>query len=397
MNIFNSPFVSRLRSNKNYKPTTVVLKPSKPRQYKNNEPVNIANNNFNFLVEQICAKNIIDAEDDLEFLDAIDSDILSYETDEIQNLVEKIPKISLNEQIAVDDEAWYISYSHRGSNKLYSNGFCYVVDKPKRALVETATKIYWRCEHFNDCPGLGISKGLKPPFKETIPHNHLSRPEDKQKMISKNELKEIASTSNEPPRYLIRDFQLNMSEEIVSLLPKKDTMRRQIIRTRNSNAGYQKESKCLDKVEISQELTKTYKGVKFYYDDSGKTDKNRVIFFTTDQNLKLLSTYRDWYCDGTFDISPTLFECKIYGCFFHLCQAFWRRIQTTQTKTLKLWYSETFRKTFRLVQALAFIPVSDVGIGFEFIKKHAEKSASSFLQYVENNYVGTNLKNQDFH
>lgn len=52
----------------------------------------------------------------------------------------------------------------------------------------------------------------------------------------------------------------------------------------------------------------TYKKDKFYMGDSGQNDKNRVLYFTTEQNLKLLSKYRDWYCDGTFDISPNIFK-----------------------------------------------------------------------------------------
>ena len=36
--------------------------------------------------------------------------------------------------------------------------------------------------------------------------------------------------------------------------------------------------------------------------------KYRIIIFTTNNNFKLLSSYHDWYVDGTFDVCPTLFK-----------------------------------------------------------------------------------------
>jgi hypothetical protein len=56
----------------------------------------------------------------------------------------------------------------------------------------------------------------------------------------------------------------------------------------------------------------TYKDARFYWDDSGKKDKNRVILFTTEKNLELLNKYHDWMGDGTFDISPTSFK-QVYS------------------------------------------------------------------------------------
>jgi hypothetical protein len=177
--------------------------------------------------------------------------------------------------------------------------------------------------------------------------------------------------------------------------------------------------------------------------------RNRVIYFTTDQNLKLISTYSDWYCDGTFNISPTIFKqvytfhiiirgttlpmlyallpnkkqttykklfrliskhltknptsincdfeiaainalklvfgCRICGCYFHLCQSFWRKIQADG---LKKWFNSDVRSTFRITKALAFLPEEDVVSGFEYVKQTAPASTKSFITYIENNYIG---------
>ena len=49
-------------------------------------------------------------------------------------------------------------------------------------------------------------------------------------------------------------------------------------------------------------------GENFFYEDSGKGDSERILLFTTETNIKILNTNKDWYADGTFDISPTLFK-----------------------------------------------------------------------------------------
>jgi hypothetical protein len=64
----------------------------------------------------------------------------------------------------------------------------------------------------------------------------------------------------------------------------------------------------LSEIDIPENLRNTYKDARFYWDDSGKKDKNRVILFTTERNLDLLNKYHDWLGDGTFDISPTFFK-----------------------------------------------------------------------------------------
>ena len=80
-----------------------------------------------------------------------------------------------------------------------------------------------------------------------------------------------------------------------------------------------------------------------------------------------------------------VFKCEIYGCYFHLSQSFWRRIQSDG---LKKWYDPNLRLTYRKVQALAFLPIDDVIAGFDLVKAEALGSVKSFLTYVENNYIG---------
>jgi hypothetical protein len=79
-------------------------------------------------------------------------------------------------------------------------------------------------------------------------------------------------------------------------------------------------------------------------------------------------------------------ECKINGCFFHFSQSLFRRIQTHGM--LKDYYNPQFRKTFKLIQALAYLPPGSVIKGFGLIKSQAPSSSRSLLDYFENTYIG---------
>jgi hypothetical protein len=179
---------------------------------------------------------------------------------------------------------------------------------------------------------------------------------------------------------------------------------------------------------IPESLQRTYLNQVFYWDDSGQSDSTRVILFTTEANLRLLQTHRDWLGDGTFDLAPKrvfkqvytihiiyknkdlpmvygllpnknqatytkffkmikdvikvlplaihidfekavmntvnlVFKCFIYGCFFHLSQNFFRKVQ--ECNLIDYATNDEFRLYYKLMQALAFVPEDDVIKGAE--------------------------------
>ncbi|CAF1011078.1 unnamed protein product, partial [Brachionus calyciflorus] len=159
-----------------------------------------------------------------------------------------------------------------------------------------------------------------------------------------------------------------LSNNCIGSWPEKDAIRQKIILS--LNAGGKLNAVCLNDILIPDELQYTYKNSKFFYGDSGQNVTNRIIFFTTEQNLKFLSTYSEWYYDGTFEISPTLFK-----------QVYTKHIIIRGT-TLPILYA-------LLPNKQTFIPWSDVFQGFEIIKKNSSNNAIFFINYVQNNYIGT--------
>ena len=85
-----------------------------------------------------------------------------------------------------------------------------------------------------------------------------------------------------------------------------------ISRVRKNRAGFGQNPMELKSLVIVCKLTETYKGRKLYWDDSGPSDPDRIILFTTPSNIEYLNKYGDCYGDGTFDFDPFLF-CQLYS------------------------------------------------------------------------------------
>lgn len=63
----------------------------------------------------------------------------------------------------------------------------------------------------------------------------------------------------------------------------------------------------VNELEIPEDFTKTEKGDLFLIFDSGKVQE-RMLIFTTKENLKKLATSEPWFIDGTFDVVPSIFS-----------------------------------------------------------------------------------------
>ncbi|KAF2895862.1 hypothetical protein ILUMI_10315, partial [Ignelater luminosus] len=132
----------------------------------------------------------------------------------------------------------------------------------------------------------------------------------------------------------------------------------------------EEDKSSLSELAIDSPSSKTSSGKSFLLLDSGASDRNRILFFSTKRNREVLSSTDHWFCDGTFNTAPTLFtqlmtihrikfdaiiplksnlkqttaktdfESALYrafaeifdgiqlrGCFFHFGQCLWRQIQ----------------------------------------------------------------------
>ena len=74
------------------------------------------------------------------------------------------------------------------------------------------------------------------------------------------------------------------------------------------------------------------------------------------------------------------------GCFFHLCQNFWRKIQALGL-AIEYGESEDFSNKLRLITALAFLQPSEIPSAFDQIKPLMTPNTTELVQYFEENYV----------
>ena len=187
---------------------------------------------------------------------------------------------------------------------------------------------------------------------------------------------------------------------------------------------------------------------QFLRHDSGP-GPDRLLIFTTQNNLRLLETSDHWFADGTFSISPPLFTqlytihaeylnqvhpalyallpskssttydrllrevqnltpaanpksiltdfelaainsfrrnfagAEIKGCFFHLFQSVWRRIQSLG---LQQEYSQN--SNFALSARMIFVPVQQMDDYFIDLSNYLDPSLQPILDYFEDNYLG---------
>ena len=339
--------------------------------------------------------------------------------------------------------------SQKGGFKLCSMGYAYVVDKPKLETIDDATKVYWKCEKYPTCLGRAISDGLNPPIKHTKQHRHYPNPDRIECLEIIESTKELAIVTNYNPRSIVKKTQLGASEEAISQLAKPEAIKKLIRRQRNRKFGKIVAKTILD-ISIPRELHRTYSGDLFYYSDSGQEQQNRTILFTTKSNLELLSQHNNWYMDGTFDISPSffrqvytihiiinrrafpmayallankkavtyrklfktvkklvsappnsitfdfelaainsakdVFKCDINCCYFHLSQAWFRRVQTHGMH--KDYFKKDFLRSFKMLQAVAYLPTKYTTRGFEIVKENSPYSIQPLMDYFEQNYVG---------
>ena len=63
----------------------------------------------------------------------------------------------------------------------------------------------------------------------------------------------------------------------------------------------------LREINVPEELRRTLRGDVFLMHDSGPDDPNKFSVFATQENLKNLLQYREWFADATFKIAPHLF------------------------------------------------------------------------------------------
>lgn len=79
-------------------------------------------------------------------------------------------------------------------------------------------------------------------------------------------------------------------------------------------------------------------------------------------------------------------DCRRQGCFFHLTQNFFKRVQSSGLSGGYVKGNGTYM-IFKKIEALAFVPVQKVEEAFKMIVEAAPPAIAGFIEYIEDNYV----------
>jgi hypothetical protein len=89
---------------------------------------------------------------------------------------------------------------------------------------------------------------------------------------------------------------------------------------------------------------------------------------------------------AVMNVVTLLFKCKIYGCFFHLSQNFFKKVQ--ECNLIDYATDDEFRLYYILMQALAFVPEDDVIKAFLILQTSSPAKFKPILEYLEVYYIG---------
>ena len=99
------------------------------------------------------------------------------------------------------------------------------------------------------------------------------------------------------------------------------------------------------------------------------------------------------YERATIEAVKTVFLIdKIEGCFFHLSQAHWNKIQELGLRTLYT-ENEDISVSALMLTALAFCPVSGVDIAFKELQENLPEPLHSMIEYMERTHIGSTTFN----
>ena len=178
-------------------------------------------------------------------------------------------------------------------------GYTFYKDK------EYKEKIYWKCaQNEHGCKMRLHTEGNEIVFcrKE---HNHAGSAINVEKRKIITNLKHAAIFCRNTPQQLVVSTSTSISFVVAPHLPSSNSLKKMIRRVRQQSDPTNPQN--LTDLIIPNEFKITHNNVNFLLFDSGSS-VNRILIFTTDSNLQVLASSKNWYCDGTFHSAPLVFQ-----------------------------------------------------------------------------------------
>jgi hypothetical protein len=191
--------------------------------------------------------------------------------------------------------------------ELISHGYAYVRNGDDYVDKQGLKRQYWKCVNVN-CKGRGTSCGLITPFLLTQCHSDWLDMDPTLAKVAENikqaKLKGVQTKCKS--NAIINDIIKDNDDAVLRKNPSHSAFKQVISREIKKNkVDNFKGPIDLKELIVPEHLKKTYRGKLFLLEDSN--DEERVLLFSTEQNMKLLSSNSDCVGDGTFKILPLSF------------------------------------------------------------------------------------------
>lgn len=338
--------------------------------------------------------------------------------------------------------------SQRNKRKFVDDdSFVYVLNnKNKDGSVE-----YWTCEKKGFCRAkIHVSNDRV--ISVVGEHTHEPDVNAVKASVVLDDIRREAETSQNSTRNLIRDAVANKDDGVLAALPSRATMARRIQRVRRRLNPSPPLPTARHGFVVPTTYSTTTDGRRFLMFDSGVDDHNRILIYSTDENLDAMASKTDWFIDGTFKCAPEIFyqvftiHVYVHGAvipvlyallpnkqeatYARLLQALTslRQLHPTSVVTdFELASFNAVRTAFphvvivgcffhfsqcifrklqqcglqsdnreqdfnlfiRMLVALAFVPVNDVVDSFEtLLEAHAPERAQCIIDYFEDTFIG---------
>ncbi|KAL8577385.1 hypothetical protein ACOMHN_060207 [Nucella lapillus] len=328
--------------------------------------------------------------------------------------------------------------SNKGGMKLNHGDYLYTKHSTRK------TSIWWKCvkRSSGNCRG-SLKTDLQRLNPEVgQPHNHA--PDQHQVRLAqvRMTMKRQAADTRDKPGQIYAQAVSQCSDEVKTLMPSPASCKRTI---RNQRPAPPAPRRLADLGDLPQDFTMTVgpDPGQFLICDNGPNRADRLLVFATAAGLRLLAAVETFYMDGNFAMSPNIF-CQIYvipktrasyerlfqavvdkcaeldlelnvqtvvtdfedavlraavavfgrdvhcrGCFYHLSQSTWRKIQELGLAP-RYHADQEFRLFCGMMDGLAFLPLNDVQEGMAFLRINLPQDppeVEDLLNYFDQTYV----------
>ena len=196
-----------------------------------------------------------------------------------------------------NDISFRIVKSSKGTDKLSHDGYLYIFHRG------TAKK-EWRCD-VRGCKAR-IHSNDENIVKKSGEHSHPQASGKEEVAVVKDLLRKRGRETKDNPHVAIGEITSLLSDSAKYLLPTQHALKMMYKRQRTAPPN----PISLDELLLDGNDINTFSGKDFLFYDSDD-GPNRIVIFSTQENIEYLSMSSIWLADGTFKTVPNLF-CQLY-------------------------------------------------------------------------------------